>query len=361
MKILMYNWRDLKNPKSGGAEVLTEGIFKKLAKNHDITLFTATFPGALEKEIINGYKVVRKGNFFTVFAWAFIYWHKHFKKQSFDVVIDQIHGIPFFTPLYVRNVKIVAFIHEVARDIWFQMYPFPISIIGKSLEPIFFWFYRKVKFITVSNSTKGDLIAIGIPERNIAITPEAIDDEMFVPVAYPKESDPTLIFIGRMAAMKRPEHVIEAFRLAHEQVPNLKLWMVGGGEESYVKRLQKQAGALPVSFFGKVGIEKKKELLAKAWAMVSSSIKEGFGLVVIEAAAHGTPSIVYNVHGFRDSVKNNETGLITEENTPEGMAKKIVTLMKDRELHNILANNSVSYSQQFTFNHAAQEFIKLVA
>ncbi len=359
MKILMFNWRDLKNPKAGGAEVLTEGIFKKLAAEHEITLFTASFPGSASEETVNGYRIIRKGSAYTVHFWAMIYWFRRFRKENYDVVIDQIHGIPFFTPIYIHKVKVIAFIHEVAREIWLQMYPFPIGRLGYMLEPIFFWFYKRTKFITVSNSTKQDLIAVGIPEKNISITQEAIDDEMFVPVNYAKEVDPTLICLGRLAPMKRPEHVIEAFRIAHAQIPNLKLWMVGGGDEDYVKQLQIQAGSLPVSFFGKVGMEKKKELLSKAWVLVSASMKEGFGLVVIEAAAMKTPSIVYDVHGFRDSVKDTITGILSKSN-PEEFAKSLGQVVNDENMYIKLQSNSESYSRNFNFTNSAEQFHELV-
>lgn len=336
--------------------MLTEGILGQLATKHDITLFTASFPGASDKEIINGYTVIRKGSPYTVHFWAFVYWWKYFRKENFDVVIDQIHGIPFFTSLYIRRVKVIAFIHEVAHDIWTQMYPFPWGAIGKFLEPWIFRIYRKTKFITVSNSTKQDLIAIGIPESNIAITPEAIDDEMFVPVNYSKEPNPTLISIGRLAPMKRPEHVIEAFKVAQKEIPNLQLWIVGDGEEQLRNQLLNSAEGYAITFFGKVDTEKKKELLSRAWMLVSCSLKEGFGLVVLEAAAMGIPSIVYDIPGFRDSVKSGETGIICKAN-PSSMAQSIVELINDKEMYLNLRKNCAAYSQQFNFEKASRAFV----
>src|SRR3989304_4913798 len=98
MRILILNWRDPKNPKSGGAEIVTlEHAKAWVKKGHKVTWFTSKFAGS-------------KGT-------------------------EKIHGIPFFTPLYVKKPKI-AFIHEVANEIWNYMYSFPINKIGKSIEPI---------------------------------------------------------------------------------------------------------------------------------------------------------------------------------------------------------------------------------
>lgn len=361
MKILMLNWRDLKNPKAGGAEVLTEGILSRLSSEHDITLFSAKFPGGAEEENVNGYRVIRKGTPATVHWQAYREWKKRFSKEKFDVVIDQIHGVPFFTPLYVKNVKIFAFIHEVAKDIWKNMYPFPIGQIGYYLEPQFYRFYKDIPFITVSDSTKKDLIEMGIPEKNIAITPEAIDDEMFVDIPnVSKEKDPTIVVVGRLAKMKRPDHVIEAFKIAREKINNLKLWIIGGGDAEYVNYLKKLSENLPVEFYGRVNADKKKELLKRAWILASSSMKEGFGLVVLEAGAMQTPSVVYAVPGFRDSVKHMETGVLSKPE-PKDLAKAVVSIIKDKGKYNELKMNAYEHSQNFTFNHASKAFFNLLS
>ncbi len=404
MNLLMLNWRDLKNPKSGGAEVLTEGILAKLAERNQITLFTAAFPGCHKEETVSlsphslvpspSYRIIRRGSEFTVRFWAFIEWHRRLKYEKFDVVVDQIHGLPFFTPLYSRTEEKglrtssrstqnserstnpavrIAFIHEVAGSIWFKMVPFPFSFLGYYLEKIIFrLFYRNTKFITVSKSTKEDLIKSGVLRQNILIIPEAIDDDFFKPYALlAKESDPTLIFLGRLAKMKRPDHVIKAFEIAKQTIPNLKLWMVGPGERTEVKGLRTAEGnhsvlsphsSAPdsdITYFGKVTEAKKRELLSKAHILVSCSLKEGFGLVVIEAAAMNTPSIVYNVAGYRDSVKHNETGLLTKED-PNDMAQNIVKLVNDKALYEKLKNNAYQYSQQFNFTTAAKEFEDII-
>src|SRR5258708_8108017 len=132
MKILILNWRDIKNPESGGAEIVTMEHAKAWIKNgHSVTWLASAFKDSAKEEIINSVRIVRRGNWITVFLLApFFYF---FSKQKYDLVIDEIHGIPFFTPLYVRKPKI-AFIHEVASNIWDYMYPFPINKIGKITE-----------------------------------------------------------------------------------------------------------------------------------------------------------------------------------------------------------------------------------
>ncbi|MCD6367558.1 MAG: glycosyltransferase, partial [Candidatus Aenigmarchaeota archaeon] len=96
MNILVFNWRDIKNPASGGAEVYTHQIFKRLvSRGHSVTLFTSSFPNAPSKEIIDDITVIRSGSKYTVYSKA----KKFYKnsKQKFDIVVDEINTIPFFT------------------------------------------------------------------------------------------------------------------------------------------------------------------------------------------------------------------------------------------------------------------------
>lgn len=384
----MLNWRDLKNPKSGGAEVLTEGILRELVLHgHDITLFCARFPGALSHELVSGYRVIRRGQFWSVHVAAWWHWMTHFRKEHFDIVIDQIHGLPFFTPLYIRSRKIksgdstrkfspeiFAFIHEVAGEIWFKMYPFPISLIGYLIEKIYFRLYRQYDFITVSESTKEDLMKMGIPAERISIIPEAIN-----PIQHSNtstlqhSSSPSIIYVGRIAPMKRVDELIDAFGLVLKEIPDAKLWIVGGGEKNYIESLKSLSpchpgagrdprfpSASPVTFFGKVSEEKKYELMASATVLASASLKEGFGLVILEAGSVGTPAVVYNIHGFRDAVQNGKTGILCEENSPENLAQNLRKVIKDKNLRATLGVHAREYSKQFTFPHAAREFEMLL-
>ncbi len=361
MKLLMLNWRDLANPKSGGAEVLTEGILQKLAaQGWDITLFSAEFPGSKSNEVKDGYRIIRKGHFWSVHFWAFTYWFKHFRHQQFDVVVDQIHGPPFFAALYIRNITVVAFIHEVAKEIWFSMYRPPISWIGYTLELLYLKLYRSTSFITVSPSTKQDLIEGGIPETRIAIIPEAIHQPDTI-TRSAKETTPTIMYIGRLAAMKRVEELIDAVGIAHQKIPALQLWLVGRGDESYVAALKMKASTLqlPVIFFGRVSEEEKYNLLSRAWMLSSTSLKEGFGLVILEAATMGTPSVVYNVAGFRDAVIDGKTGVLCSP-TAASLATHIVKIINDVSLYQSLSEQARKYSTQFTFDHAATVFSKTI-
>src|ERR1035437_7101483 len=164
MNILILNWRDPKNPKSGGAEIVTLEHAKAWIKaGYKVTWFTSKFKHSKTEEFLDGIKIIRAGNFITVYLLAPIFYL--FTKNKFDLVIDEIHGLPFFTPLYVRKPKI-AFIHEVAGEIWDYMYPFRINILGKFIEPFFYLPYEGIPLWTDADSTINDLVKCGIRRKD---------------------------------------------------------------------------------------------------------------------------------------------------------------------------------------------------
>jgi len=170
MRILIFNWRDIKNPEAGGAEVYTHEIAKRLVtKGHQVTLFATAFKNCLKKEFIDGVKIVRAGNKFSVYWKAKEYYKKKFLKERFDVVIDEINTRPFLIPEFVNNgEKIIALIHQLAREFWFYEMPMPISLIGYHfLEKIWLKKYKNIPAITVSNSTKEDLKKLGFKKISI--------------------------------------------------------------------------------------------------------------------------------------------------------------------------------------------------
>ncbi len=361
MNILILNWRDPKNPKGGGAEIVTLEHAKGWIKNkHTVTWFSSEFAGCAPTESINGVKVVRRGNFLTVYLYAFFYYL--FSGNKFDLVVDEIHGLPFFTPLYVRKPKI-AFIHEIADEIWDYMFPFPISFIGKKIEYLIFMFYKNIKFMTASESTKLSLEKAGIKRSNITVVISGLMDKPVTKLPK-KEIVPTFIFVSRVVKMKGIEEVVRTFFHILKEIKNANLWIVGDGDVKYVNSLKKMMKsysiASKVKFFGHISNAKKLELMRKANVLLHASVKEGWGLVVIEAASQGTPSVVYNVGGLRDSVINGETGVVIKKNTPQEMAREAIDLINNKELYLRYQKNGLKRAKNLKWQAAVKQSTNLI-
>lgn len=361
MHILVFNWRDPKNPKSGGAELVTMEHAKQwVKKGYKVTWFTSMFKNAKKEEKINGVNFIRKGNSIATYFFAPQFYF--LSKETYDIVVDEIHGIPYFTPLFVKKPKI-AFIHEIAGVIWDYMYPFPINILGRLLEKYYFKFYKHVFFWTDAESTKRELSVFGINEKNITVIPCPATNKSLTHLPN-KEKKPTYIFVSRLVKMKGVEGVINAFENIVQKQKNAELWIVGGGGNSYVKDLKtivrKKHLTKQVNFFGKVDEKKKLELMRKAHILLHASVKEGWGLVVLEAASQATPAVVYDVGGLRDSVQHDKTGIVVEENTPQDLANEAMKLFENTKKYKVFQKNCLYWSKSFTWGKSTTQSLQLL-
>ena len=357
MKILWLNWRCWLNPAMGGAEVFTYEVAKRwVASGHEVNLFTSKFPDCKDEETVDGVKITRAGGRFTVYRQARRYYSKRFKKQGFDVIIDEINTQPFFAPKFANNgEKIVALIHQLAREFWFYETPFPVSYIGYNLlENRWLKQYVDVPTVTVSESTCKDLLDLGF--KHVSVVPEGLNFEPLS--ALPdQDSKPIVAFSGRLKRAKRPDHAIKAFELVKEKVPNAELWVFGDGP--FRKTLERLSG-LRIRFFGNLSSFERRELLKKCWVLMVPGVREGWGLNIIEANALGLPAVAYNVPGLCDSVKNNETGMLAEGGNIRDLAEKTINLLTDNPLREKLRVNSLNYSKQFSWEKTANELMKLI-
>lgn len=354
MRILWFNWRDIKNPDAGGAEVFTHEIMRRLAhRGYDMTLFTSKIPTGIQKENIDGVKVVRAGGNNTVYNKAKRYYN--YNKDNYDFVIDEINTRPFLTPKYVKKHPILAIFHQLAREFWFYETIFPLNYIGYYyLERKWLSYYQEIPTITVSNSSKEDLKALGF--KKILMVPEGLS---VIPLTklQTKETKPTLVFLGRLKKAKLPHHAIQAFSLIKKEIPDAKMWVIGNG---YLYKELKKLNIKDVFFYGHIKNELKFEMLKKAHIILLPAVREGWGLVVIESNAMGTPAIAYNVPGLRDSVRHGETGILVKENSPHELATSAICLLRDQGLLTKYSNNALTFSKQFNWDNTVDEFDRII-
>jgi len=361
MNILILNWRDIRHPKGGGAEFVTMEHTKSwVAAGNHVTWLTAHYKGSKKESIVEGVHFVRRWGSLTVYLYALIYLLLNAKRT--DVIVDEVHGFPFFSPL-LTGKPVIVFIHEIAGEIWDSMFVFPKNEIGKFLEWLYFKLYKHCLFWTDAQSTVEELVARGIPRARCIAIPCPI---LITPVTRmpKKEKNHTYICVSRLVKMKGVEDVITAFSLIHRRDPSSRLWIVGEGDAGYrntltelVKRLSLESR---VTFFGYVTEAKKVDLLRRAHILLHASVKEGWGLVVLEAASQGTPSVVYNVNGLRDTVKGNQTGILTTYNTSAELAGESLSLIDNKKEYGRLQKNALSWCRTFTWKEATKQSLMLI-
>lgn len=351
---MILNWRCPKNPESGGAEKVTLIHARAWVKNgYEVYWLSGKFLGSSKEETIDGIKIYRYGSPLIIYLLApFIYWFKF--GGNFDLIIDQIHGFPFLAPLWAFKSKKLAFIHEVAQEIWDQMLPSPFNTLGKLYEEYYFrLFYKRTNFLTVSRSTSKDLKWFGIPRKNIKVIPNGVDLVQVKKIPK-KEKNLTLIYVSRLVQMKGIEDAIKVFSEVHKANNLSQFLIVGAGKLSYENHLKQLTASFGVekatTFFGYVPETKKIELLQKAHLLIHTSVREGFGLVVVEANSQGTPAIVYNSPGLRDLVKNGINGFQVEKGNILAMAEKIIHLSNDPKKYSNLIKSSINESKKYNWD-----------
>jgi glycosyltransferase involved in cell wall biosynthesis len=350
MRFLMLNWRDPENPISGGAERVSLAYLAELARRgHEVYWFANNFPGAKPQSEISGIKIFRGGGKGTSVLKA-REWYRAQKK--FDLVIDQHHGIPWYAPWWC-GTNCVAYIHEVLGPIWNSFYGWPLSSIGQWQERWTHRLYRNVPFWTPSNCTKDLLKEHGVKDVHVFF-----NGTDAVPIAElepkPLQTPLRLIAVSRLAPNKRVDHSICVLKLLRQQGVDTRLTVVGWGErENFLKQLANDLGIAEfVEFTGLLNEQQKNDRLRSAHFLIHTSLREGWGLNVIEANAMGTPAIVYPVGGLVDSTLHDETGIVAREETPESVAQAAAAIMKSPEKYSRLRANAWNRAKDLQWSQA---------
>jgi glycosyltransferase involved in cell wall biosynthesis len=357
VRILILNWRCPQNPKAGGAEALTFEIARRLvAAGHNVEWFSGTYVGASEQEDLDGVHIVRAGHQWTVHWHAFRRYRNELQTK-FDLVIDEVNTVPFFTPLWARKPNfMLAF--QLARDVWWHEAFFPLSAIGYGLEPLYLRCYRRVPTLTISQSTAADLRGLGFTGP-ITIMPVGV--ESVTVASRAKAVRPTFIYVGRLTPSKRVSHILKAFAFFSRSAGPSDLWLVGDGPNRYRHALQSLAARLGITenvrFWGRLPTPEKHLRMAEAHALVMASVREGWGLVINEANACGTTAVVYDVPGLRDAVRHLETGIIVRP-SPYALAQGMISLFQDKALLQRLSANAAEVSKDFSFDRTVDAFQK---
>lgn len=367
MNILVFSWRDPKHPLAGGAEQsMHEHMKGWIEAGHKVTLFSSKLKNHPKNENNDGVKIIRQGyQYLGVQVTGFFYYLKN--KNKFDFVVDQFHGIPFFTPLYVSKPKL-AVLQEVTKEVWFKNpLKFPINLIvgflGFILEPFIFVFYKNTKFMVGSNSAKEDLIKFGIKDKNITVVPHGIILPKKIPehkVIHPK----VITYFGPLTADKGIMDALSAFNILNKK-GNYKFCVIGRPEtDNYYNKVMdtvKQFGLEDkIKFWRRPTDEEKFEILSKTYLFINPSIREGWGLVNIEANIVGTPVIAYPSQGLIDSVKHNVSGILTKNSTPEELVVEIEKLVKDKEKYKKLSIGAKEWASNFTWRESKKLSLDLV-
>jgi len=362
MKILVFNFKDIRHPDAGGAELnIHEQARRWVEWGHQVTIFTARPKGQSHHDNIDGVEIFRAGGKFTDYLWApFIY--LLFLRRRVDVILDIENGIPFFTPFFSLKPKVVLF-HHLNQDQFIVEFGPLLGRIGRFLErdlvPITYW---PSGFVAVSHSTanrKREALFMG-QRLKIDVVHNGLDHSLYSPGGE-KFDKPTILYLGRVKTYKRLPVLVSMLPAVCEQVPNVELIIAGTGDAVDQVRVKAERLGLHdrVRFLGPVSEDEKIRLFRGAWVMATPSMNEGWGLTVIEANACGTPAVAFRAPGLEESILHRKSGLLADS---EGeFITHLVSILSDKRLRDQLSEGAVDWAAGFDWNNTARRMLEILA
>jgi glycosyltransferase involved in cell wall biosynthesis len=351
VNIAILNWRDLTHPRAGGAEVFVHEVAMRWASlGHQVTLVCSHPRGQPRTDRTDGIDVVRIGRISTgghhLLAPGFIR-----RTPRTDVVLESINTMPYWLPRRKGSIPTATLVHQMAVDVWNSHLPVGIASLARRAERAAFQPYRRTPVLAVSASTAADLRASGLTAVEV-IPQGGIGPQK----TYAKEKTPTVIFVGRLAANKRPDHAVEAFALMKKLFPDAQMWIVGEGpmRAPLSRRLPDGARLL-----GRLARSELWERMSRAHVLISTSVREGWGLVVTEANALGTPAVAYGVPGLKDAIRDGRTGKLVAPD-PQSLADATGDLLQNPRLYQSLRQEAIRWSGQFTWDRTAGKLLEVL-
>jgi glycosyltransferase involved in cell wall biosynthesis len=355
-RVLVLNERDPLHPKAGGAEIHVAEIFRRLAeRGYEVTLAASSYPGCKPVDELDGMTVWHLGSLPFYYPRAFWTTLRETRRGSFDVVVECLNKVPFYSPVY-SAVPTLAICHHLFGEVAFQQVPWPVAAVVWTTELLVPALYRKPPFVAISESSRADLIRRGVAQDRVRVSHCGIQRPTIdVDTATPRRS--RVSYVGRLAVYKHIDVMLHALATLVPDYPDMEIFIIGrGGELEKLEQLAKELGlGERTRFTGFVSDEERDAILAETRVCVCPSEKEGWGLTVIESNTLGTPVVATDADGLRDSVRDGETGFLVENLDAEGFAKRIAQLLEDDELATRMSTAALAWSKTFDWDIAADE------
>jgi glycosyltransferase involved in cell wall biosynthesis len=354
--VLLLNWRDTSHPEGGGSERYLERMAEGLAaRGYRVTVHCAAHPRAKADESRDGVRYRRRGNRLTVYPLAL---HTILRTRP-DVIVDVQNGIPFFSRLAAR-CPVHVLVHHVHREQWQPVLGARVGRIGWWIES---WlsprFYRGCRYIAVSETTRDELVTLGVDGDAVTVIHPGLDAP---PRTHAEpDPDPVLAVVGRLVPHKRVEHAIDVLARLSDQWPKLRLEVVGEGWWADELRRHAQLRGVEdrVTLHGWVDEQDKHEILARSTLHLCPSVKEGWGISIMEAAAHGVPSIAYRAAGgVADSIVDTVTGLLAHDF--DDLVTSVDRLLRDHEQRTAMGAAGRTRSRSLDWNRGVEAFERAI-
>jgi colanic acid/amylovoran biosynthesis glycosyltransferase len=192
------------------------------------------------------------------------------------------------------------------------------------------------QFIAVSEFVKSKLLAQGYPEKKVKVHYIGIDTQLFLPGSA--ESEPVVLFVGRLAERKGVDYLIRAMALVQNELPELELVIIGDGPLREELEGMAKASLRRFEFLGVQTPEQVRDWMSRARIFAAPSVRigsgeeEGLGMVFLEAQAMEKPVVSFASGGIVEAVEHGVAGFLEQERDWQSLAKDILLLARDANL-----------------------------
>jgi glycosyltransferase involved in cell wall biosynthesis len=353
-------WRDLDDPEAGGSELHAHRIAALwAAAGIDVTFRTSAVKGEEVSLTRDGYRVLRRAGRYRVFpgvAWEGL----RVGHRPGDALVEIWNGMPFFSPLWYHGPRLV-FLHHVHTEMWGMVLPRPLARLGEIVEHrLAPRVYRGTRIMTLSESSRQEIIdMLGFSPGRVSVSPPGVDARFSS--GGERSAEPLVVAVGRLVPVKRFDLLIRSLADVRERLPTLRAVIIGEGyARPALEELRWQLGAEEwLDLPGRVEDDALVDWYRRAWAVASTSLREGWGMTLTEAGACGTPAVATAIAGHADAVLDGESGLLVEK--PENMADALERVLRDEVLRIRLGRGALSRARWFTWEATARRSLEALA
>jgi glycosyltransferase involved in cell wall biosynthesis len=364
-RLLAVNFRDPAHPEAGGAELhLEEILLEAVRRGWQVTWLASGFRDAPPEAAHRGMRVVRRGDWWNFnLAVPGVLAREFAGANTPDLVVEDINKVPCFTALATRSPVAVIVPHLFGATAFREANALVAAYVV-TLERLIPRAYARSRFVVISESTRDDLVARGVPRERVTVVHCGMNHERYcADPAVPKAATPALVFVGRLRRYKGLDWVLRTLPRLRERFPSLTLDVIGDGpwQDALVAQARSLGLDGTVRFHGFLPFPEKVRRVREAWALVQPSPKEGWGLTVIEAGACGTAVVAADSPGLRDSVRPDETGLLVPFGDEAALASALARVLGDTALRDRLGREGLRWAAGFRWDECARRSLDALA
>lgn len=374
MKILFFNYEY--PPLGGGAGNATSYIMREFSQipGLEVDLVTSSTDNSFHLERIGENIKIHKlpigknqknmhfqsQKDLLVYSWkAFFYSKKIIKKNKYDLT-HSFFTVPcgYLSLVLKRKYKIPYIISLRGADV--PGFSERFSFIYFLLTPIIRKIWKNASMVIACSTGLKELAKKTNADQKIEVIPNGINIELFKPDASKKPADKFIITLGgtRLTGRKGIKYLIEAVSELQSQYPQIRLKIIGDGDEK--ENLERQCQELNISskiqFLGKINNKELPPYYQEASLFVLPSLNEGMSNAMLEALASGLPIVATDTGGARELIKDGINGYIIKFKNSTDIAEKVEKFLKDNQLGINMGNESRKIAGSMSWKNVAEKY-----